>query len=281
MSGGRPQTVRKELREQGRGMVGALLVVGTTFLYTMESWWLGWTLPVWVLLAYAVGGLGIVLAVTRSVGFRANEPDREGERLGGVRGALTDFAELVLQSFVVAYAMLLVFGVIELGDPWILVARLGLVEVVPLGFGAALANELLAGEKEPSDGSLANELGVFALGALFVSTTIALTEEMELIAAYMDWTRAGVLVVLSVLVVYLVLYELDTQGQRHRLQGRGKPMQFAQAFLVYGVALTVGLFLLAGFGYLRNATLPVTVQLLVVVGFPSSIGASAAEVLIG
>lgn len=35
-----------ELREQRRGFVGALFVVGVTFLYTMESWQLTETLPI-------------------------------------------------------------------------------------------------------------------------------------------------------------------------------------------------------------------------------------------
>lgn len=262
-------------------MVGALLVVGTTFVYTMESWWLGWTLPAWLLLTYVVVGLGVVLAITRNVSFRESEQNQGAQQKNPLRTAVTDFAELVLQSLVVGYVMLLVFGVIELGESWIIVARLGLVEVVPLGFGAALANELLSGEREPSSDSLTNDLATFAVGALFIASTIALTDEVAKIAAYMDWTRAAVLIVLSLLVVYLMLYELGLQGEADRLRGRGSLMRFGQTFLVYGVGLAVGFLLLAGFGYVTDSTLPVVVQLLVVVAFPASLGASAAQVVIG
>jgi hypothetical protein len=48
----------------------------------------------------------------------------------------------VLQSVLTAYAVLLLFGIVEVGDPPFLVARLGLLLVVPLGFGAALANKV-------------------------------------------------------------------------------------------------------------------------------------------
>ncbi|WP_143423224.1 DUF2391 family protein [Halegenticoccus soli] len=37
--------LRQALQNQIRGVTGALLVVGLTFHYTMETWWLGWTLP--------------------------------------------------------------------------------------------------------------------------------------------------------------------------------------------------------------------------------------------
>lgn len=39
-----------ELRDPIRGITGALLVVGVTFNYTMETWW--WTLPPKYLVGY-------------------------------------------------------------------------------------------------------------------------------------------------------------------------------------------------------------------------------------
>lgn len=49
---------------------------------------------------------------------------------------------LGLQSVLTAYAELLLFGIVDLGEPGYLVARLDLVFAVPLAFGATLANEL-------------------------------------------------------------------------------------------------------------------------------------------
>jgi len=34
------------LRNQARGITGALLVVGLAVLYTSEMWWLAWRLPI-------------------------------------------------------------------------------------------------------------------------------------------------------------------------------------------------------------------------------------------
>lgn len=277
-----------ELREQGRGIVGALLVVGTTFLYTMETWWWGWTLPTKHLLVYALVGLAVVLAITRKVSFRESEQNSNSKQENSDSGrgnpvwkTLTDFAELVLQSFVAAYVVLLTFGVVELGDPLAIVARLGLIEVVPLGFGAALANELLRGGKQTGQESLVGSIAAHSIGAVFVAGGISPTQEMELLASYMGWVRAPVLVMLSLLVSYLMLYELELRGQDSRLRGRETYWQVGYAFLVYAVAVVVGTGLLAAFGHFIDTPVSVAVQMIVIVSFPTSIGASAAQVVIG
>ena len=64
------------------------------------------------LVIYAVAGLALVLVITRSVGFRRDE---EGER-AGLRRTVRDFAELPLQSFLTAFAVLLLFGIVDLDD---------------------------------------------------------------------------------------------------------------------------------------------------------------------
>lgn len=73
-----------------------------------------------------------------------------------------------------ASAVLLVFGIIDLGEQPILVARLGLLFVVPLSFGAALSNAVLkeTEEEKGSERPLYSHLGVFAVGAVFVSMTM-------------------------------------------------------------------------------------------------------------
>ena len=274
-----PQSWGDELREQGRGIAGALLVVGVTFLYTMETWWWGWTLPSSHLLVYALVGLGVVLAITRKVSFRT-AGNKNMENTNSIRKTLTDFADLVLQSFVTAYAVLLTFGVIELDEPLSVIARLGLVEVVPLGFGAALANKLLAGTKQSDDRPLSTTIAIYAIGAIFVAGGLSPTQEIELLAAYMGWFRAPVLIALSVFVSYLMLYELELRGQESRLQGRTAVWNVGHAFLVYAIAVVVGTALLAAFGHFIDTRLSVIVQMIVVVSFPTSVGASTARVVI-
>lgn len=270
--------LKRELREQGRGVVGALLVAGTAMLFTVEMWWHGWQLRTHTLVVYDVVGLAGILAVTRVVGFREAEAERTQP---SVRRNVTDFSELIAQSFVTAYGSLLLFGVVEWGDSLLSVARLGLVYVVPLGFGAALANELLHGaDQGREETGFPNYLATFALGSVFFVAPIAPTQEIAILAATTGWERLAVLVVVTLVVSYLVLFELEFRGQRQRVGDRGPGRRVGQVFVVYALGAVISVGLLASFGQFAGASLPVAVQKVVVLAFPAAIGASAARVVL-
>lgn len=264
--------------EQLRGVTGGLLVVGLEFLYTMETWWLGWGLPLRYLVPYAVFGLVGVYIITRNIGFREDDRGRGGRRELRV---VTDFAELVLQSFVAAYITLLAFGIIELSDSLITVVRLGLIQIVPLGFGAAVANQLLSDSGHAGrEGSFPQYLTTFAIGALFISFPIAPTQEMEVIALETSWPRLAGLVILSVLVVHLVLHELEFRGHTRRTKTRSIAAQVGTAFTAYLVGAVVAVVMLVSFGHFAETTAVEWVQLTIVLSFLTSIGASAGEVVL-
>lgn len=263
------------LRNQIRGIVGALLVLGLTFPYTMETWWLARILPYQHLTIYAGLGLVLIALLARYVGFkRQNESDTLDPS-----GMIVDLAYIVLQSLIASYVTLALIGIIELGDPLSLIVRLGLVEMVPLGFGAAMANKLLRGEERDSrEGAFPRNVAVFAVGAVFISGSIAPTQEMELISAHMNWFRHVLLGIFSLVVVYLSLYELEFKGQ----SGRSTDTKFevGTTFIAYGVGLVVSALLLTAFGHFRGATVSLIVQETLVLGYPASLGAAAAEVVI-
>ncbi|WP_459194261.1 DUF2391 family protein [Halosimplex sp. J119] len=268
-----------ELRNQIRGVTGALLVLGLTFHYTMETWWLGWTLPLPYLVGFALAGLAVVVALARVIGFRRGDKDRSGESEPWWSVGF-DFAEILLQSFVASYAILLLVGILDFSSSPNVAMRLGLVEVVPLGFGAALANRLFGGEDGGSrEGEFPENVPIFAVGAVFVATTIAPTQEMELIAAHMDWPRYPLLIALTLVLIYLVLFELEFKGQNARTSG-SRHVQAGTAFIAYLVGTVVSFLLLLGFGHFVDATLALVYQETVVLAFPASLGAAAAEVII-
>ena len=265
------------LRDQGRGVAGALLVAGLSLLYTMESWWLAWRLPIRYLFLYAFVGLIAVLFAARAVGFRTGAERRTWSNIR----TLTDFSELLLQSFVTAYLVLLLIGVIEPGESLTTVVRLGLIFVVPLGLGAALANALLQQRDEALDeGKFPENVAVFALGALFVTFPVAPTQEMEMIAGYMGWERAPLVIVASILTSYLVLYELGFRGQRSRVQSYSRRFQVGTTFIVYAVAVAISTVLLFTFGHFADTTVSEMVMQVVVLSVPGSVGASAGEVVL-
>ena len=271
-----PQEFAEELREQGRGVTGALLVTGLALTHTMEMWWHGWQLPVVNLVAFAVVGLALVLAITRYVGFR--------QRDRGVSSSLwrifTDFTELLVQSFVTAYAVLLLFGIIDLSSSPYEIARLGLIMVVPMGFGAAMANHILGGEETDEPFDFPKNLALFALGAIFLAAPFAPTEEMELIAAHAGWWRVAAIVVASILAAHLMLYELEFKGQRQRVAGHTRLTTWGSTFIAYLVAFVVSALMLAAFGHFSTTPPSVWVQEIVVLAFSASIGGSAAQVVL-
>lgn len=270
-----PRGVVDELREQGRGVTGALLVVGLALAHTMEMWWHGWQLPVLNLFVYAVVGLVLVLAITRYVGFRQRE-----RGLSGPWRAFADFAELLVQSFLTAYAVLLLFGIVDLSSSPYEIARLGLIMVVPMGFGAAMANHILGGEGGDEPFEFPQNLALFALGAVFLAAPVAPTEEIELISAHAGWWRIAAIVVASVLVAHLMLYELEFRGQRQRTARHTRLTTWGSTFIAYLVAFVVSALMLAAFGHFSATPPEVWVQETVVLAFPASIGGSAAQVIL-
>ncbi|MFC4356964.1 DUF2391 family protein [Halobium salinum] len=317
-------TLAEEFREQGRGVTGALLVLGVSAVYTQEVWEFAATLPTRYLLGYAVGGLALVYVVSRHIGFREEHEDHP--RPFGL-GQLTDFVEIVVQSLVASYLVLLVFGTLRLSDPPVTMARMGLFYVVPFAFGAALANTVLSeegggdgsdrrgthdgnGDDETESGSaedgredagvsgsetdfgvgdgvalegesVVRQLGVYAFGAFFFAYPIAPTEEVEVIATSMGWSRLLLVLAMSLLTTYLVLYLLEFRGQGKREKGHSRRWRVGATCVVYVVCLVVSALLLAGFGAFTELPVSVRVSQTVVLSFAATLGASGAEVVLG
>lgn len=264
------------LRDQGRGIAGALFVSGLGLLYTMETWFLGWRLPMTHLLGYAIVGLAGVFVVTDQVGFQEDASERPTHAKLAI-----DFSELVLQSFLTAYLVLFLFGVVRLGDSLVAVVRLGLVQVVPLGFGAALANRLLAGADDgPDEPTFPDNVPTYLLGAVFVALPVAPTDEVALIALQAGWLRLAGLVGLSVVIAYLVLYELEFRGHSSRTASRSRAAQVGSAFLVYAIGTVVAVGLLLAFGQYDGAAFRHAARLTIVLSFLAATGASAGEVVL-
>lgn len=266
-----------ELREQGRGVVGALLVLGVALTYTMEAWWIGVQVSTLHLLAYVVLGLTLALAATRTVGFRDEDDDEVGRSPFWV-----EFAEVVFQSLLAGYGMLFLLGVVTLDDPLSFVVRIGLITVVPLAFGASLANELLGDDQtDLPERAFPGNLAVFAIGAVFVAGPIAPTDEIDLLAARAGWLRLAAVLAATLLVTYVTLYTLEFRGQSRRLEGRSRSLLVGQTCLVYALAVLVGFGLLWATNDLTADPLSTWVQQTIVVAFPASIGAGGARVVIG
>jgi putative integral membrane protein (TIGR02587 family) len=280
-------TVSRVLRNQVRGVTGALVVSGVTILLTIEMWWLAWQRPASHLIVYTVIGLGIVLFITRSSGFRVEEENEDNPEYDLAR-LTVNFAELVLQSVFAAVGVLFVYGVLDLASSLHVVARAALLQVVPLGFGAALANRLLhEAEDDEEDSaeqqSLRANVAIFAAGAIFFSLPLGASIEVNVLAANAGWPRLAAIVSMALVMAYLILYELEFRGQSRRRSGERKLREMlthvGQTCIVYAVGVAVSALLLWGFGYLTYSV-TVDVQKILVLSFPTTVGGAAARVIL-
>lgn len=261
------------IQDSGRGLVGGLLL-GMPLLYTMETWWIGGRMDLWHLLGFALGGLLVVFAAVHLVGFR---PKHEGPR--GLREAAGDFVELLTHSFLGSFGVLFLFGIVEPQDGFTSIARLGLVQVVPVGFGAALANHALrAGDEPDAEEDLGREMLIFGAGAAFFSLPAAPTEEMARMAAHAGLWRMPLIAGLGMVLAHLALYELRFRGSGGREQRRF--YQWGESACGYAVAFLVCGLLLWGFGQFEGEPVAVMLQKTVVLSFLGSLGGAAARVVL-
>lgn len=294
-------SVTAEIREQGRGMAGALLVLGISFAYTIETWWLAVEVSATQLVGFVVVGLALVIPITRRVGFRSESMDEDEEvseegSEGGEAGEedeaespvpsarspmWVESLEAVFQAFFVAYVTVFLFGIVSLEDPLPVIVRVGLVQVVPLAFGAAIANEFLGGEQEMMvEAEFPKSLAVFAMGAVFFAAPIAPTEEVVVLAAAASWTRLGGVIVATLVGSYLILYVLEFRGQTGRLSGLSQWRQIGQTCMVYSVGMAVAAGMLAALTETGGEPLTTELSRTIVLTFPAAIGASAARVVL-
>jgi uncharacterized membrane protein len=231
------------------------------------------------LLVYAVVGLGLIAAIARAIGFR--DADRlTSPATEPVRAVAVETAEIVFQSLLATYVGLLALGILQVGDPIGLFARLGLLELVPLELGAAIANRLVdEGADSNREGQFPRNLALFAAGATFVSLTIAPTEEVRVLAARTGPIREVGLVSLSIGLTYLALYVLAFNDQGSPLEA-ARWLRAGTTLLAYAVGVILSFVLLAGYGCFVDTTSSAIVQQTIVLSFPASLGAAGAEVLV-
>ena len=269
-----------ELREQGRGIVGGLFLLGLTATYTQEIWWLGQSLSVKGVLAYSTAGVILVYLASQAVGFR--EGTEEHARPYGL-GELTDFAEVLLQGLVASLVVLWLLGMLSLGDSPVVIVRRTLFLTLPFAIGAAVADALLSGAEEEGTvvGDERNTRALaFVAGALFICFPIAPTQEVLVMANRMGWFRLFAIAVVSLGTSYLTLYTVEFRGQGRRLHESTWRGRVGLTCTAYVFALATGALLLAGFGAFTGQTFAMWIRQTVVLGFPASVGAAGAGVVL-
>ena len=259
-----------------RAFAGAA-IFSLPLLMTMEMWWLGFSLHPARLLVFSLAHIGVLYGLAHVAGFEASH-----SRLDDLLDAFAAYGV----ATVTATVALVLFGVIEAHMPLAEIAGKIAIQAVPASFGAMIGAKLLGEgedieqeEKAPRE-SFGGRLFLALTGAMFLSLTVAPTEEMQLIAFQMTPVTGVLLVLLSLLALHAIVHLVGFPGQERR-RGSGHAVDALRGTLpAYGVSVLASLYILWCFGSLDGANSAFVARSIAVLGLPAAIGAGIARIVV-
>lgn len=262
---------RRFLVDLARAFGGALIFAIPLFM-TQEMWGFGATMEPWRLIAFVALGLPLLYGLADYAGFDA--------RRSATSDVLNTFTALAVGSATSA-ALLAAFGIIDGASPPGDAVGQVTIQAVPAAMGALLARKQLVpddGQDEEDSASWLGEVFLMLAGALFLSLSIAPTEEVIRIAYTLSPWHALVLALVSMVLLHALVFSVGFGGQ----QDADRPVVAFFKFTVvgYALALLISLFILWAVGRTDGQALGVVVSMTVVLGFPAALGAAVARLVI-
>jgi putative integral membrane protein (TIGR02587 family) len=260
-----------------RGAMGGLLVGVPAFL-TMEIWWGGFTIPATRLLLLVVLNFGVLLLLQHYSGTT-----HRITLAGEARAALVTLGIGIVTSLIALFALGVLHGEVHARE---LVGKL-LLQAVPVSIGASVAmsefgEDRRAAEERRDAAGYWDSLGMALGGAMLFGFAISGTEEPLLIAEQLSWIRALLLMLLSMLQVYAIVYAVDFKQRPEDVgTARHAGEVLREGISTYALSLIVAGYLLWTFGTLdARGGMTSAVYVVIATGFVTSLGAAAAELII-
>ena len=258
---------------------GGAIFFALPLLMTMEMWQLGFYMSRLRLGLFIALFLPILMGLSHFAGFQETDSWLEDAADGVIA---------YLVGFVTAGLVLVLIGVLDSNMSLRDIVGMTALQAVPASVGAAMAKGLLGKQpNEEDDGGNRPETGyagtVFLMlaGAIFFAFNVAPTEEMVLIAFDMTTWQSLALVVASLLMMHAFVYAVEFRGQVSRPETASNRGLFLRFTVVgYAVSLLVSLYVLWTFGRLDDSGTLYSVQAMVVLAFPASLGAAAARLIL-
>ena len=273
----------EELSGLVRAFSGAFLF-GIPLLYTMEMWWLGDVAgPGHLLLVLGialVANFGLVSAA----GFKEEK---------SLFSRIEQTMDAVAVGAVGSAIVLLTLHQLNLDQPPLAMLGKIVVQTLPLSIGASLANIVFDSNKgregDDAEGSrmptwwhaLLNDVGATAIGAAFIASNVAPTEEIPMLAARMEYWHLLALIGLTLLTGYIIVFAsgFDPAAKRDREHLFQHPA--TETVLSYLVSLIVAFGILAITKQISADDPPafILTQTLVL-GFPAMVGGAAGRIAV-
>nr|WP_314084951.1 TIGR02587 family membrane protein [uncultured Shinella sp.] len=258
----------------GRGVAGALFLA-LPMLMTMEMWHLGFTIARERLLLLLLVNIPLLILLAHRIGFEETFTWREA-----IRDAIIAYGIGIVTSVIVLAVLGLLHSDMPVSEA---IAKIAL-QSVPASIGAMLGRSQLGHddtEEEDKETPYHGELLMMAAGALFLSLNIAPTDEMIVLAYKMSIWHAIVVTVLSIALMHGFVYALSFIGG-HELEPETPWWHAFVRFTLpgYVIALAISIFTLWIFERLGDSSAVEIMLSVIVLGFPASLGAAAARLIL-
>jgi len=256
---------------------GGALIFSLPIFMTLEMWHLGFYADRLRLAVLLVVMIPVLVGLSHYSGF---EPTFEW------REDVVDAFVAYAVGFIAAFVVLALFGELRPGMPWDEIAGKLALQAVPGSVGALLAESQLGIKDEQPEEDVENcthtgELFLMLVGALFLALSVAPTEEIILIACRISAVQGVALAMVSLIVMHVFVYAMEFRGQASIPEGTPHWSLLVRYTVPgYALALLSSMYLLWTFGRTEGNAPEHLAMATVVLGFPASIGAAAARLMI-
>jgi putative integral membrane protein (TIGR02587 family) len=260
-----------------RGFMGGMLV-GVPSMLTMELWWEGFFVPAWRLVLIFVANFGVLLILQHYSGLTHKKTIP-----AQIRAAVVSYGIGIIASVAALFALGVLHGDLRVRE---LVGKL-LLQAVPVSIGASVTmsefgEEHRKVEQRRAEAGYWGALGMSLAGSMLFGFAISGTEEPLLIAEQLTFVRALALMLLSLVQVQAIVYAVDFKESPEGAHTRAHKLAvLREGVSTYALSVLVGAFLLWTFRTIDSETGIVSaVYAIIAIGFVTSLGAAAAELLI-
>lgn len=276
--------IQESLKEYGRGITGGLLF-SLPMLYTMELWWAGFIATTLQLIIYFIIGIGLLLIYNHYVGIR-----RDHSFFEGLLESLEEMGLAILLTVFILWITGRITPLMSLNE----ISGKIVVEAVTVAIGISVGKSQLGTEGDDNDGNdndgqkksstqpdLIREIGIALCGAILISSNVAPTDEVVVIALEAEIYKLFIIALLSIGIGGAVLYYINFTGtEKFALKSHHNQKAFAGTLIMYAIALSSSAFMLWFFGRFEALSLDGIIAETIVLGFPAALGASAGRLLI-
>lgn len=254
------------------------LIFSLPLLMTMEMWQLGFYVSPWRLIVLLIVMLPLLVGLSYICGFEATER---------LRDDVLDAFVAIFVAAIVSTIVLFMFRVIDFGMPPGEIIGKIIIQTFPGSVGAMLARDQMSGSTDKATSrrrknpSYPMELFLMAAGAVFLGLSVAATEEMVLLAHMMSPFHELGLVLASIVAIHSFVYAVEFAGKPQTHPDATLFFLFIRFSVVgYAIVLLVAVYLLWTFGRTDGASFADVLSASIVLGFPCSIGAAAARLIL-